>query len=313
MKKTPQNSTHTKLSQLTSATLREKALSAPEEFDASNADRSGLFPIAPEIKTEVLGFLARRPLHTAVLTGLLLENDGGSNSRHGNFYGYRGESGKLDGVALLGRATIFEARTEAALSAFASFARKLPAFRLALAENEPLQMFWDAYRLPGQRPQLLCNEWLYEYRKPRRPWQPVKSFRVGTMADLDLIVKAHAELVEEETQVNPLDTDPEGFRDRCAARVKQGKVWVYIKDGDLIFKADVATETPASIYIEGLWVNPNQRRQGYGEKCLEELRRNLCPDDGVLCGFVNETNQAANNFYKQVGCSFLSSYQKIYL
>ncbi len=313
MKKTPKNSAPNNLSQSTANTLREKALSAFEEFDASNADGSGLFPMVPEIKTEVLGFLARRPLHTAVLTGLLLENGGGGESKYGGFYGYRSESGKLDGVALLGRATIFEARTEAALSAFARLARKLPAFRLALAENEPLQMFWDTYKVPGQRPQLLCNEWLYEYRKARRPWQPVTAFRAGTIADLDLIVKAHAELVEEETQVNPLDTDPEGFRDRCAARVKQGKVWVYIKDGELIFKADVATETPSSVYIEGLWVNPNQRRQGYGKRCLEQLRQLLCPNDGVLCGFVNETNQAANNFYKQVGCSFLSSYQKIYL
>src|SRR6266436_1822430 len=183
MKKTSKNSLPNNLSQSTASTVREKVFSTFEEFDPSNAQGSGLFPMVPEIKTAVLGFLARRPLHTAVLTGLLLENGGGDESRYGAFYGYRSDSGKLDGVALLGRATIFEARTEAALSAFACLARKLPAFRLALAENEPLQMFWDTYKVPGQRPQLLCNEWLYEYRKPRRPWQPVTAFRAGTIAD----------------------------------------------------------------------------------------------------------------------------------
>src|SRR5258707_8575293 len=123
MKKTTKNSVPNNLSQSTASTPRKKALTAFEEFDASNADGSGLFPIVPKIKTEVLGFLARRPLHTAVLTGLLLENGGGSESKYGGFYGYRRESGKLDGVALLCRATIFEARTEAALSAFSCFAR----------------------------------------------------------------------------------------------------------------------------------------------------------------------------------------------
>src|SRR6266436_1341405 len=98
MKKTTKNSVPNNLSQSTASTPRKKALTAFEEFDASHADGSALFPIMPELKTEVLGFLARRPLHTAVLTGLLLENGGGGVSRHGSFYGYRSESGKLEGV-----------------------------------------------------------------------------------------------------------------------------------------------------------------------------------------------------------------------
>ncbi|PYS80708.1 MAG: DUF4081 domain-containing protein, partial [Acidobacteria bacterium] len=46
----------------------------------------------------------------------------------------------------------------------------------------------------------------------------------------------------EETGVNPLETDPAGFRERCARRITQGRVWVCVKDGRLLFKADVISD-----------------------------------------------------------------------
>src|SRR5437667_12850979 len=70
--------------------------------DSHGAKLPGVFGIAPDFKAEVLEFLALRPLHTVVLTGLLLENKGGE-SRHGRFFVHRSSSGKLEGVALLGR------------------------------------------------------------------------------------------------------------------------------------------------------------------------------------------------------------------
>ncbi len=59
----------------------------------------------------------------------------------GVFYGYRGALGKLEGIALIGKNTLFEVRTNAALQALAQFARECPDIRMVMAEGEKLSKF----------------------------------------------------------------------------------------------------------------------------------------------------------------------------
>ena len=79
---------------------------------------------APEVTTarltdgceaEVLAFLADRPLHTVSLTGLIEDNGLVSPLNRGAFYGCRNRQGQLEGVALIGHATLMETTTYRAL------------------------------------------------------------------------------------------------------------------------------------------------------------------------------------------------------
>ena len=91
-----------------------------------------------------------------------------------------------------------------------------------------------------------------------------------------------------ECGVNPLTTDPEGFRARCTRRIERGRVWVLVKGSTLLFKADIMAETPESVYIEGVYVNRRHRQRGHGRRCLLELGRILLSRSDSLCLLVND-------------------------
>jgi predicted GNAT family acetyltransferase len=270
-------------------------------------------PLAGEHRQEVLDFLAERPLHTVVMAGFVRDNGLVSPLNRGTFYACRGEEGRLEGVALIGHATLVEARTEEALAAFARLARESESGHVILGESEKVGRFWDYYAAGEDSPRLLCREVLLEQRWPVAVREEVKGLRLATADDLELVVPVQAEMAYEESGVNPIERDPEGFRRRCARRIEMGRVWVWVEDGRLIFKADIISETPEVIYLEGIWVNPAERGKGYGLRCVSQLGRELLSRAGSLSMLVNERNSKALSLYRRAGYKLRGCYDTIYL
>ena len=86
-----------------------------------------------------------------------------------------------------------------------------------------------------------------------------------------------------------------------------------IENGSLVFKADIVADTPDVIYLEGIYVNPEKRGQGYGLSCLTNLSRNLLKRTGLICILVNERNHEAHNFYRRAGFQFQGYYTTIFM
>ena len=138
--------------------------------------------------------------------------------------------------------------------------------------------------------------------------------RLATIEDLRVVMTTHARMACEELGlVDPIVADPKGFSERCARRIRQRRVWVLIEDGCLVFKADIAAETPDATYLEGIYVNPEKRGQGYGLSCLTQLSHHLLKRTGSICLLVNEHNHKAHNFYRRAGFRLQSYYTTIFL
>lgn len=270
-------------------------------------------PLAENHKSEILAFLRERPLHTVYMTGCILDNGVVSPLNRGSFYGYRGRDGRLEGVALIGHATLFEARSDASLAAFAALAQKCSRTHLLLGEMDKVESFWGHYADGGQAPRLVCRELLYEQKFPVEVREPVRGLRRATLNDLELVMPAHAQMAFEESGVDPLEKDPKGFRLRCARRIEQGRVWVLVEDGRLIFKADVVSETPEVIYLEGVHVAAEERGHGLGRRCLSQLTRNLLARTKTVSLLVNEQNCAVAAFYLKAGFKLRAHYDTIFL
>ena len=97
----------------------EEVLSAAYQREAAAGDALRVRALCQGEETEVLDFLSARPLHTVYMAGFILDNGLVSPLNRGTFYGYRDHTGRLRGVALIGHATLIEARIDAALAAFA--------------------------------------------------------------------------------------------------------------------------------------------------------------------------------------------------
>ncbi len=71
---------------------------------------------------ETLKFLAVRPIHTVFMASLISDNGVASPFNRGAFYGCRNREGHLEGVALIGHATIIETESQECIETFARFA-----------------------------------------------------------------------------------------------------------------------------------------------------------------------------------------------
>ncbi|HVF44903.1 MAG TPA: GNAT family N-acetyltransferase [Pyrinomonadaceae bacterium] len=264
-------------------------------------------------ETEVLDFLAERPVHNVVMSGLIRDNGLESPFNRGTFYACRDSSGALSGVALVGHATFVEARTEGALREFAALAQKERDAHMILGEQGLIRRFWGHYAGAGQTPRLFCRELLFEQRWPVEACEPVPDLRRATLDDLMLVMPVHAAMAYEESGVNPLDVDLAGFRLRCARRIEHGRVWVLVEDGNLVFKADVASETPECTYVEGVYVEPASRKRGHGLRCLSHLGRNLLAGSESVCALVNEQNLVAQSLFLRAGYKLRGYYETVFL
>jgi predicted GNAT family acetyltransferase len=263
-------------------------------------------------ESEVLEFLATRPLHTVFMAGLICDNGLISPHNRGSFYACRGRFGQLEGVALLGHATLFEASSEGSIASFAHLARHCQNAHLIRGEREVIQAFWKSYS--GQRvaPRRVCGELLFE-QSEARVTEGVSDLRPATLNDLDKVLAVNAMMAFEEGGISPLQKDPGGFRRRTARRIEQQRIWVWIQDNRLVFKADVIASTPKAIYLEGVHIHAEERRKGYGLRCLTQLSRTLLNQAKSICLTINEKNKNALKFYEKAGYEFRSHYETIYL
>src|SRR5262249_39225339 len=141
-------------------------------------------------------------------------------------------------------------------------------------------------------------------RQRPEPREPVQALRFARPQDLDLIVPVHALTAFVESGIDPLNVDPEGFRQRCARRIDQGKTLVWIEDDTLLFKAEIVADTPEVIYLEGVWVDPQHRGKGIGLRCMSQLNREFLKRTGSVCVLVNEKFEGAQAFYRKAGFDF---------
>ena len=268
--------------------------------------------LASEHEREVLSFLAERPLHTVVMAGLIRDNGLVSPLNRGSFYACRDREGRLEGVSLIGHITMFETRTEAALERLARFARDCQRIHAILGEQSKIERFGDLFAEAGQEVRLVCREILFEQQWPVAVREAVP-MRQATLDDLDLVVPVHARMAFEESGVNPLERDPVGFQERTARRIEQGRVWVWREAGRLIFKADIISDTPEAIYLEGIYLNPEERGKGYGARCVSQLSRSLLERTRSVCLLVNERNREGQSCYRRAGFKMRGFYDTIYL
>ena len=262
---------------------------------------------------EILRFLAVRPIETVFMAGLLRDNGVVSEQNRGTFYGYRNVHGKLEGVALIGHATHFEARTQPALKALARAAQRATSASLVRGNEIEMSQFWDEYGSFTKAPRLVCNELLLQKPATGSSHSTALNLRPATLDDLEQILTINAQLFMTESGRNPLLTNPQGFRKRTARRIKRGRVWVWTKSGEVIFKTEILADTPQAMYLESLYVAPAQRRKGYGLIGLIQLGSILARSTDRLCLTVNRTSDSALAFYRKAGYRVHSHYQTLYL
>jgi len=293
--------------------------STPHQFTAATAVATAVVPpvTAQLLKNndaaEVLHFLKERARHNVVMSGFVRDNGIESDLNRGMFYGSRDENNRLQGVALIGHATFIDARREIVIPEFARVAQNFPRIHMVLSELEIVEQFWRAYAPAGQPLRRRCREVLFELNQVDENVEQVRELQPATPADLHQVAAVQAALAYQESGVSPLQNDRAGFLLRCQQRIERHRVWTLIRSGEVIFKADIISETPEVIYLEGIYVNPNYRNKGLGSRCLMQLGRGLLNRAQFIVVLVNENRTNAHRFFERVGFVASSVYDTLFL
>jgi len=295
--------------------LKSKQLLRPRPaVQRAPAPRLSVRRLGNDNRPEVLEFFESRPLHTVFMRGFIRDNGLESNQNRGVFYGCRNAEGQLQAVALIGHATLFETRHEAALEALANEARKHRNIHLIMGEQGAVGTFWRSLSATRGEPGRTCTQLLFE--KPLAAEQRVNripGLRRATPHDIALVMPVQAEMAQAESGLNPLAIDPVGFKERYIRRIERGRVWICVEDGVLNFKADILSETPDVTYLEGIYVKRDLRGNGFGSSCLSQVSGSLPHTTRSVCLFVNEKAREAQEFYKRAGFSLRSTYWTFFL
>ena len=182
--------------------------------------------------------------------------------------------------------------------------------RLAIGEENAVGDFWAAAqdRLPAPREDR-PGQPVYVLEKPPEPGETI--LRPATQADFELLVPACAEAHREELGTNPLDRDPESFRWRTRMQIEDGRSWLWVEDGTILFKAEASAWTPSAVQLQQVWVDPRVRGRGYAQRGMRDLCRLLLERVPSVCLFVRAENAPAIRVYERVGMRHTISYRSL--
>lgn len=265
-------------------------------------DVSRICKLSNANQTEIMRFLSLRPVHTVVMKSFILDNGVESEMNRGIFYGYRNSDGNLEGIALIGHATLVEARTDRAMHALAITARRSETpINLIMSDGDAAESFWNYFSGGRREPRLRCTEELFELNFPFLVKRTKWDVRYANLEELEKVAEAQAEVALLESGTDPMVRDREGFLKRVARRIKQNRIFVVMENGELIFKADVVAQTDDVAYLEGVYVHPDHRGLGVGSECLSDVGLRLLNDVQNVCLLSNVKFKGAHRSFMKAG------------
>jgi RimJ/RimL family protein N-acetyltransferase len=182
--------------------------------------------------------------------------------------------------------------------------------RMIVGEQRAVGELWDAARRRMPRPRDdRPGQPVYTLRDPPEPGET--GLRAARLFDLDLLVPACAEAHHEEIGVDPLRRDAEGFRWRTRQQIEEGRSWLWVEQGVILFKAEASAWTPAAVQLQQVWVDPQARRHGYARRALRDLCRLLLRQAPAVCLFVRPENEPALRLYDSIGMTRELTYRSL--
>jgi uncharacterized protein len=254
--------------------------------------------IEPELE-QVLEFCGRNPVERVFLEDV-------ARRGLGRFVAVGSPGAPLDALCHIGANLV---PSGAGSSAFAEAAAKASS-RMLIGEEQAVTELWEAAssRLPPAR-ENRPGQPVYTITEPPAPGD--SGLRPATLADLERLLPACAAAHEEELHVDPLHRDEEGFRWRTRSQIEEGRSWVWLEDGAILFKAEASAWTRKAVQLQQVWVDPDRRGQGYASRGLRDLVRLLLESTPIVTLFVRTDNAPAIALYDSIGMGRALTYRSI--
>ncbi|GJF09721.1 N-acetyltransferase GCN5 [Mycolicibacterium cyprinidarum] len=132
--------------------------------------------------------------------------------------------------------------------------------------------------------------------------------------ELDAYLVAAIDMFIGEVGIDPRTGDGgRGYRRRVAGLITAGRAWARFERGQVVFKAEIGSQSPAVGQIQGVWVHPDRRGRGVGTAGTATLAGAIVAGGRIASLYVNSFNTIARASYARIGFSEVGSFATILL
>lgn len=134
------------------------------------------------------------------------------------------------------------------------------------------------------------------------------------MEELDAYLVAAIDMFIGEVGVDPrLGDGGRGYRRRIASLIAAGRAWARFERGEVVFKAEVGSQSPSVGQIQGVWVHPEWRGHGLGTTGTASLAAAVVGSGRIASLYVNSYNTVARATYARIGFEQVGTFATVLL
>ena len=173
--------------------------------------------------------------------------------------------------------------------------------RMIVGHRPSVVALHNAFRPPRPPRELRDPQPLLVLERGGLREQPSPDVRISTSADLESLIIAAARMHREEMGIDPLMVDAAAWRSRMSSLIDRGWSWVWMRDGEVLFKAELSAWTPDVVQIQGVYTAPQHRGQGIARAGLAAVCAMVFADVPRCSLYVNQYNVIAQRVYERLG------------
>jgi RimJ/RimL family protein N-acetyltransferase len=182
--------------------------------------------------------------------------------------------------------------------------------RMIIGEERAVGELWrGAFDRLGEPREDRPGQPVYELREPPEPGGT--GLRAARAGDLARLLPACAAAHEEELGDDPLVSEADSFRWRTRAQIEEGRSWIWLEGGVILFKAEASAWTASAVQLQQVWVDPEARGNGFAQRALRDLCRLLLARTPAVCLFVRPENAPAIRLYERIGMQHVLDFRSL--
>ncbi|HZA10151.1 GNAT family N-acetyltransferase [Mycobacterium sp.] len=132
--------------------------------------------------------------------------------------------------------------------------------------------------------------------------------------ELDAYLVAAIDMFIGEVGIDPRIGDGgRGYRRRVAGLIAAGRAWARFEHGEVVFKGEVGSQSPAVGQIQGVWVHPEYRGRGLGTAGTAALAAAVVDSGRIASLYVNSFNTVARAAYARIGFTEVGTFATVLL
>ncbi|WP_462417788.1 GNAT family N-acetyltransferase [Kytococcus sp. Marseille-QA3725] len=238
--------------------------------------------------------------------------------------------GRLDALVMCGANVVpigLDERSAGPLADHVSARRATSSSIFGTAEE--VALLWDRLRpLWGPARDERMDQWSMVTSTPPSSLgiAPDPRVRPARPHEVDLVHPAGAAMFTEEIGYPPYRGSAARYRAGFSQLIAQGRSFVVIEDGRVLFKADVGSVAFGVAQVQGVWTDPGQRNRGLATGAMAGLLEHLLthglpvgevggPHEpvGTVHLYVNDYNLPARRVYERVGMRRVGTFATVLL